>query len=281
MAVRLWWLIVCILLEAALGLPASSVESVHQAAHSHIAPLADTRERSVGRDGAPLILIPSGSYIMGSERGQEDERPPHPVELDAFYIDQHEVTVSRYARFLQAERPDPPFLWAQAVSGGHGDKPVIGVSWYEAQEYCTWAGRRLPTEAEWEKAARSADQRTYPWGNGLPTRTYTNAGQTRWAGYQTLGVVGSHPRGSSPYGVDDLSGNVWEWIADRYDADYYAHSPVSNPTGPDIGPLRVLRGGAWNNDAAAIRSANRAAYIPTARRNDVGFRCAMNVVSQP
>ena len=240
-----------------------------------------TRQDRAGRDGAPLVLIPAGSFLMGSEAGQNDERPVHRVELDAFYIDKYEVTVSRYARFLHMQHPERPFLWTQAIQGVQGQKPVIGVDWHDAKEYCEWVGRRLPTEAEWEKSARGDDQRTYPWGNDPATRAHANAGRPKWIGYETLGVVGSHARGSSPYGVADLAGNVWEWIVDRYDEGYYTVSPERNPQGPTVGPLRVLRGGAWNSDTAVIRSANRAAYIPSARRNDVGFRCAMNADSAP
>ena len=229
-----------------------------------------------GRDGAPLILIPAGPFFMGSETGQDDERPIHRIELDAFYIDKYEVTVSHYGHFLHAQSPDRPFLWKQATEGAQGQKPVIGVDWFDATEYCEWVGRRLPTEAEWEKAARGDDQRTYPWGNEPPTRAHANAGLRTWSGYNTLGAVGSHARGSSSYGVADLAGNVWEWIADCYDQTYYAASPGKNPRGPKTGPLRVLRGGAWNNEAAVIRTTNRAAYAPSARRNDVGFRCAMD-----
>jgi formylglycine-generating enzyme required for sulfatase activity len=234
----------------------------------------------LGRDSAPLIWIPAGDFAMGSKSGQPDEQPIHRVDLNAFYIDKYEVTVSRYARFLQEQRPEQPFLWKQAAQRDY-DKPVIGVDWYDAQEYCRWAGRRLPTEAEWEKAARGTDQRTYPWGNEAPTRAHANAGRTKWIGYETLTKVGTQSRGYSPYGVTDLAGNVWEWVADRYDEIYYAASPLKNPQGPTTGPLRVLRGGAWNNDAATIRATNRAAYHPGARRNDVGFRCAMDFKPSP
>jgi formylglycine-generating enzyme required for sulfatase activity len=238
-------------------------------------------QKSAERDGAPLVLIPAGPFFMGSETGQNDERPVHRIDLDAFYIDKYEVTVSRYARFLHAQRPERPFLWNQAIQGLQGQKPVIGVDWYDAKEYCEWVARRLPTEAEWEKAARGDDQRTYPWGNDSPTSGHASAGRRKWMGYETLDVVGSHARGSSPYGVADLAGNVWEWIADKYDEAYYTATPERNPQGPRVGPLRVLRGGAWNSDAAIIRSANRAAYIPSARRNDIGFRCAMNADPAP
>ena len=115
---------------------------------------------------------------MGSHAGQEDERPAHPVYLDAFYIDKYEVTVERYAAFLIEQKPERPFKWREAMDGAQGRKPVIGIDWYDAKEYCEWSGRRLPSEAEWEKAARGADQRTYPWGEDLPpglTRMQDNA----------------------------------------------------------------------------------------------------------
>jgi formylglycine-generating enzyme required for sulfatase activity len=236
---------------------------------------------TIGKDGAPLILIPAGEFMMGSQAGQDDERPVHTVYLDAYYIDRYEVTTGRYAVFMRTQRPTRPFKWHEAIRGRQGEKPVIGVDWYDAKEYCDWAGRRLPTEAEWEKAARGTDQRTYPWGDAPPTRAHANAGQRAWNGYDTLTVVGSLARGKSPYGMDDLAGNVWEWIMDRYDQGYYDVSPTKNPHGPAAGPLRVLRGGAWNNDAATIRAANRAGYAPSARRNDVGFRCAMDAESSP
>jgi formylglycine-generating enzyme required for sulfatase activity len=268
------------LLAHSLALPADEHMAERRAAPAQGIAIS-TGQEGAGRDGAPLVLIPAGPFLMGSETGQKDERPVHRVELDAFYIDKYEVTVSRYARFLHAQHPERPFLWKQAIQSGQGQKPVIGVDWHDAKEYCEWAGRRLPTEAEWEKAARGDDQRTYPWGNDPPTRTHANAGQRTWIGYETLGVVGSHARGSSSYGVTDLAGNAWEWVVDRYDEAYYTAAPEKNPQGPRAGPLRVLRGGAWNSEPAVIRSANRAAYAPSARRNDVGFRCAMDGDSEP
>jgi formylglycine-generating enzyme required for sulfatase activity len=221
-----------------------------------------------------MALIPAGEFGMGSDRGQDDEQPVHRVSVKAFYLDAQEVTVSRFAEFLAAQKLEPPFKWNEATSGSHENKPVVGVNWYDARDYCRWVGKRLPTEAEWELAARGTDGRIYPWGNAHPTKGHANAGQSKWRGYDTLTNVGQFELGKTPNGVYDLAGNLWEWVADRYDATYYQFSPRENPSGPSAGPLRALRGGAWNNDAKAIRSANRAGYAPDARRNDVGFRCA-------
>ncbi len=224
----------------------------------------------------PMILIPAGEFAMGDDRGQDDEQPVHRVTVNAFYMDPYEVTVTRYAEFLHAQKPDAPFKWQEANFTIHAHKPVIGVNWYDARDYCRWVGKRLPTEAEWELAARGTEGRIYPWGNAHPTKGHTNAGQTKWRGYDTLNDVGNLELGKTPNGVYDLAGNLWEWVADWYDSTYYRFSPRDNPIGPPAGPLRSLRGGAWNNDSKAIRSANRAGYAPDARRNDVGFRCARN-----
>lgn len=240
-------------------------------------PASSTQPRTAAispHKGQPMVLIPAGEFAMGSDRGQDDEQPVHRVSIKAFYLDALEVTVSRYAEFLMSQKPDPPFKWNEASDGPHVNKPVVGVNWYDARDYCRWVGRRLPTEAEWELAARGADGRMYPWGSTHPTKGHANAGQTKWRGYDTLTNVGQFELGKTPNGVYDLAGNLWEWVADWYDAAYYQFSPRENPSGPSAGPLRVLRGGAWNNDSKAIRSANRAGYAPDARRNDVGFRCA-------
>ncbi len=240
-------------------------------------PASSTQPRTAAispHKGQPMVLIPAGEFAMGSDRGQDDEQPVHRVSIKAFYLDALEVTVSRYAEFLMSQKPDPPFKWNEASDGPHVNKPVVGVNWYDARDYCRWVGRRLPTEAEWELAARGTDGRMYPWGSTHPTKGHANAGQTKWRGYDTLTNVGQFELGKTPNGVYDLAGNLWEWVADWYDAAYYQFSPRENPSGPSAGPLRVLRGGAWNNDSKAIRSANRAGYAPDDRRNDVGFRCA-------
>lgn len=232
----------------------------------------------VGDDGAPMVHVPAGDFFMGTDTGEhEDEKPRHRVFLSAFFIDIYEVTVSRYARFLEVEEHEPPFLWTQATDVQHREKPVIGVDWYDASAYCRWAHKRLPTEAEWEKAARGPDGRIYPWGNAPPTPAHAKYGDRTAKGYEGLARVGSFAAGKSPYGVHDLAGNVWEWVADRYEATYYRAHDTRDPKGPSTGPLRILRGGSWNSEAAIIRAANRSGYVPSARRSDFGFRCARDV----
>jgi len=243
---------------------------------SNSAPVEPSTKFIGSHRGGPMVLIPAGELAMGSDLGQEDEQPVHRVSVKAFYLDVYETTVSRYAEFLASQKPDAPFKWNEATAGAHENKPAAGVNWYDARDYCRWVGKRLPTEAEWEIAARGTEGRIYPWGSAHPTRGHANAGETRWRGYNTLSNVGRFELGKTPEGVYDLAGNLWEWVADWYDPTYYQFSARDNPKGPSAGPLRALRGGAWNNDSKAIRSSNRAGYAPDARRNDVGFRCAQD-----
>jgi formylglycine-generating enzyme required for sulfatase activity len=228
-------------------------------------------------DRTSMVLIPAGQFTMGRNDTVPDEQPTHRVSLDAFYINRYEVTVAQYAKFLESEDSEPPFLWQEARRDHkNAEKPVLGVDWHDATAYCRWAGKRLPTEAEWEKAARGTDGRIYPWGNDPPTHDHANFGHETTKGYAALAKVGSFEQGTSSYGVYDLAGNVWEWVADRYDEHYYQHSPEHNPQGPTTGPLRALRGGAWNSPPTVLASANRNANMPAAKRSDVGFRCAQD-----
>lgn len=239
-----------------------------------------------GKDGAPMVLIPAGSFTMGSDDGEPNEKPVHKVYLNEFYIDKYEVTTSRYANFLEATGGEKPFKWNDVTFREDGDRPVVGVNWHEAQAYCRWAGKRLLTEAEWEKASRETDGRTYPWGNEEPTADRGNFNQgLRWRGYATLTVVGSFKSGKSPFGVFDLAGNVSEWTADWYDPSYYQSSPVFNPTGPamtekaepyslEFSRRKVVRGASWVSGPKGMRSAYRVGSAPKNRHGDVGFRCA-------
>ncbi len=238
----------------------------------------------------------------------QDETPRHEVWLEAFYIDVYEVTNARFQQFVQATgyRPQaeregwgtvrqsgtwqkvPGATWrtpqgADSNLVGLAEHPVVQTSWHDAVAYCTWAGKRLPTEAEWEKAGRGPDGRTYPWGNAADgTRVNACDQQCRaeWRdntfndGYARTAPVGAFTTGVSPYGVYDMAGNVWEWVADRYAARYYQNSPRRAPRGPTTGSEVVLRGGSWLYPAPSFRLMTRAG-APADRRNDnIGIRCA-------
>lgn len=232
-----------------------------------------------GKDGASMVLVSAGEFMMGDDTsGRNDERPAHPVYLDAFYIDQYEVTTSRYAKFWQETNRPVPEYWSDQVLRQHGRKPVVGVDWSDATAYCSWAGKGLPTEAEWEKAARGTDQRVYPWGNAAPNTTLANFDRGfDFKQYGVLTDVGAFEQGKSPSGAYDMAGNVWEWVADWYDTNYYSKSPKQNPRGPSSGELRILRGGSWFNGPASVRSATRGRLTPSTRDANIGFRCAQDI----
>ena len=221
------------------------------------------------KDGSILIEIPAGSFTMGSDDGDSDEKPVHTVHLDKYYIGKYEVTVGQFKKFCQATGRNMP---EQPTWNNRDDHPVVNVNWNDAKDYCDWAGLRLPTEAEWEKAARGTDGRKYPWGNTWDA-SKCNSGE-KGDSYEYTSPVGSFPQGVSPYGCYDMAGNVWEWCNDWHDKDYYASSPSSNPAGPSSGDYRVLRGGSWDDDAGNCRSANRWWNNPGSRYNNDGFRVA-------
>ena len=170
------------------------------------------------KDGAQMVLIPTGEFWMGSPDGEgdKDEHPRHRVSLDAYSMDKFEVTVSRYAKFLQSTGRRDPDYWDQVNISKHSNLPVVGVDWHDAEAYCQWAGKRLPTEAAWEKAARGTDGRTYPWGNGQPTPRLANFNKEYVANFydERLAPVDSYEAGNSPYRLHHMAGNVWEWTAD-------------------------------------------------------------------
>jgi formylglycine-generating enzyme required for sulfatase activity len=227
-----------------------------------------------GRAG--MVHVPAGEFVMGDDGGEEDERPARRVWLDGFFIDRTEVTQADYARCVAAHACQPATRYPDPTSPRH---PVVGVSWNDAVAFCRFAGKRLPTEAEWEKAARGVDGRRYPWGNE-PDCTRANFGNFQGEGTcegRNPGrpePVGSRREGRSPYGADDLAGNVWEWVADWYRFDYYRDAPARNPAGPPRGEGRVLRGGACCSMFVLPRAANRLRFAPTYRDGDIGFRCA-------
>ena len=223
---------------------------------------------------------------MGSDYGRLDEQPVHTVYLDAFWIDQTEVTNSMYdvcvAEGACLAAANSPLQTDRCISGGSMDSPVTCVDWNMANTYCQWAGRRLPSEAEWEKAARGTDGRTYSWGNAVPTCALANLFGMGFMNPPCVGhltPVGNYPAGASPYGALDMAGNAWEWVNDWYSASYYRQSPKSNPTGPANGEYRVVRGVSWGGGGDESRSAYRLGgnladfynYNPI-----TGFRCAQD-----
>lgn len=235
----------------------------------------DIGSTTIGNDGMTLLYVPAGEFTMGSDY-QSDEQPIHQIYLDAYWIDQTEVTNEKYALCVNTGRCNEPWDTELFLNSGYANHPVVYVSWEYAKTYCEWAGRRLPSEAEWEKAARGTDGNLYPWGNNAPASDLLNYNNE--IGETT--EVGNYPEGASIYGALDMAGNVWEWVEDWYDADYYQTSPSSNPTGPDSGEYRVLRGGSWHFDNVIVRSTVRSTYRswgnPSNTNLDIGFRCALS-----
>ena len=271
-------------------------------------------------DGMAMVYVPAGEFEMGSDDDGvdealalcieyladcgrewfEDEQPAHTLKLDAFWIDRTEVTNVRFAGFLNAQgnQTEGGVTWLDLEAetclieraggeyrpkSGYADHPVVEVSWYGAAAYCEWAGGRLPTEAEWECAARGPERRAFPWGDTLDgTRfNYCDANcDSDWAdrtmddGYARTAPVGSFPAGASWCEAQDLAGNVWEWVVDWYDSDYYGRSPSENPTGPASGQSRVVRGGSWLHMPNGVRGANRVPSDPDLTHDNIGFRCA-------
>ncbi len=227
-----------------------------------------------GNDGAPLALIPAGKFTMGDDV----ESLQREIYLDAYYIDRFEVTTGRYAKFLAATGSvSVPEGWESLYLTKGAELPVMGVDWNDATAYCKWAQRRLPTEAEWEKAARGPDGRKYPWGDALPTLDHANHQNASAESYNGgLKNVGTHPAGRSPFGVDDLSGNVAEWVADWY-TDTFPHSDRRNPKGPETGTERVVRGSGRFDPSERLIATKRYHAFADTRLEDIGFRCARDV----
>jgi formylglycine-generating enzyme required for sulfatase activity len=217
-----------------------------------------------------MVYVPAGEFLMGSGAGEglDDEHPQHAVYLDAFWIDKTEVTNAQYQKCVEAGACGEPY-YANRTDLSAPGQPVVGVNWFQVEAYCKWAGARLPTEAEWEKAARGPDGRIYPWGNSKPDCTKLNyqgcVGRPK--------PVGSYPTGASPYGVLDMGGNVSEWVADWYAKDYYARSPDRSPQGPDSGDKRIYRGGSYERSGSEARSAGRLSIGPAWQMVWVGVRC--------
>jgi formylglycine-generating enzyme required for sulfatase activity len=236
-----------------------------------------------GKNGMTLLYVPAGEFTMGSEDGSDDEKPVHTVSLEAFWIDQTEVTNAMFADFIneQGNQIEGDVTWVDAgdsdvrihlegdiwkADEGYAEHPVIEVSWHGANAYCSWADRRLPTEAEWEKAARGTDERVYPWGNDALSNSLLNYNNV--IGDTT--EVGNYPAGASPYGALDMAGNVWEWVDDWYDA-YPGNTESNSYFGKTY---RVLRGGSWGDNVFNVRSANHLGLDPSNASYGFGFRCS-------
>ena len=224
-----------------------------------------------GRDGAPALLVAAGAFTMGDD----DNSPRREIYTDTFYIDKFEITTARYAAFMKATgSARTPEGWEGVELERAGELPVTGVTWHEAHAYCKWAGRRLPTETEWEKAARGTDGRLYPWGSQSPDLDRANFANTSPNAYDGgLARFGSHPAGKSPYGVHDMAGNAAEWVADWYAASF-PRGETHNPQGPDRGDAKVVRGGGRFDAADRIASTRRYFANPGHRSEEIGFRCA-------
>lgn len=223
-------------------------------------------------DGGIVVRIPEGEFLMGNE---DTERSPleHQVYLSAFLMDKMGVSWKQYKQFAaETGTPLPPH---EPYWGIIDDHPAVYVTWEEAQNYCEWAGGRLPTEAEREKAARGTDGRDFPWGDEKPNKRLA-VFRTSW-GYGSTGAVGAHSAGASPYGLLNMGGNVWEWCSDWYDGEYYAVSPYRDPQGPAIGQGHVVRGGSWDSRPDVLSASCRSWGHRGYRDGDFGFRCAMNV----
>ncbi len=225
-----------------------------------------------------MVRVDAGDFLRGSppKVGLDDEKPRRRIWLAAFDIDRLEVTAADYTRCVKAGRCSAPKCSvAKQRPETRPKHPVVCVDWKQAHNFCAWMGKRLPTEAEWEKTARSSDGRRYPWGNDKPTCQRANyAGCHKPA---STHAVGSLKLGASKYGALDLAGNVWEWVADWHHADYYTTSPRRNPAGPYLGRKKVVRGGAFSYAAGELSSHGRTFDLPTKAYNHVGFRCARSL----
>src|SRR5437867_8999009 len=244
------------------------------------------------------VLVPAGPFLMGSSRQVDrnaypQELPQRTVDLDAYEIDKYEVTTVQYLRYVLANNLPPlvDWKWGGVFQETMAAHPVMHVSWFEADAYCKWAGKRLPTSAEWEKAARGTDGRIYPWGNQPAGLSRANFGRTGLSGpvrdrperlllYPPIVSVDKYENAVSPYGVFNMAGNVAEWTADWYDPNYYKYAPNNNPKGPAHGSHKAFRGGGWVDSTPSVRPAQRNGADPKTRMNWLGFRCARDPIDK-
>ena len=262
----------CIILKVTIALAQTEIHGEVKKLPKHI----------TGKDGVSMVLIPAGEFQMGSSNGDDDEKPIHTVYVDALYMDKYEVANAQYRKFIEATGHREPGRWND-FRFNQANQPVVGVSWHDAMAYAQWAGKHLPTEAEWEKAARGGLKGTmYPWGDSIDLIHKSKANYGNIVGRTTL--VGKYALNG--YGLYDMTGNVWEWCLDKYDSNFYSKSPKRNPfSGGSIASVisnftniitsRVLRGGSWVSPSNSMRVANREGSNPTYSYDGFGFRCVM------
>jgi iron(II)-dependent oxidoreductase len=219
-----------------------------------------------------MVDVPSGWFLMGEDAGARSHQPQRRVYLDAYAIDCTEVSNTAFGAFV-AEAGYEALGWDARRADERPDEPVTGVLWRDADACCRWVGKRLPTEAEWERAARGTDGRRYPWGEAWDGRL----ANTAEAGYGRVRPVGSYPEGASPDGLLDVAGNAAEWVADAFDFDYYGYAPDRNPMGPDLATDHVLRGGSWASPREHAQTFFRDSSHSARPNPRVGFRCAAGV----
>ncbi len=236
--------------------------------------------KNLGKDKVPMVYVPAGGFLRGSTKGEPDVKPQRRITLSAFYIDRFAVTQAQYRGCVQGGKCSPPEAeegcnWSQE---GREQHPVNCVSWNQAEEYCQWAGKGLPSEAQWEKAAVGPTFRTFPWGEKKPGCTlanyYHDPKKKKYCNDGTVPVT-DNEKGQSPYGAVQMSGNVYQWVKDWYDKEYYRVSEAKDPMGPHTGQYRVVRGGSWFSPVADLRAAMRGPLPPVMKLNYLGFRCAM------
>ena len=251
-------------------------------------PMSDDRIETLpnqiiwNRDGAEMAFVPAGSFDMGDHlnEGYARELPVHTVTLDAFYMDRHEVTAGQFKQFVRKSGYSyTHHTWEQVAQySPTDDYPMIYVNWYDAAAYAEWAGKRLPTEAEWEYAARGGlISKRYPWGNKITSDKANYSGPGSGDKWDKTAPVGSVD--ANGYGLYDMAGNAWEWCADWYDENYYSRSPATNPLGPDTGSQRVVRGGSWLQYFHSLRLSSRSRNDPSVTFFTYGFRCASGSVT--
>ena len=257
---------------------AASIRTETRASSSSVAGDFSVYKTLVGDDGREMVLVPEGPFTMGSNEGDPDEAPEHQVFLNAYYMDRKEVTQAEYERYVKMTKRGKTFVpvFEDDISKiQKPELPAIGMSWADAEAYCKWAGKRLPSEAEWEKAARGESKRKYAWGTEFETGRANLDGNED--GFQYLAPPGSFESGRSPYGLYDMTGNIAEWVADSYGEDYYKKTSYRNPKGPEEGNHKIIRGGSWRETPLNARLTKRFQAKMWRTDSTIGIRCAKDV----